>query len=78
MQEAPNITPVAPSRLDGADDLAAWLRELADEVVAGEIVELVCIANSREQMCHKSTTHFRDRWRMLGAIEHMKHNVLEG
>lgn len=77
MQEAPNITPLPQSRLDNAEELAAWLRELADEVASGAITELVCIANNREEYCYRSTTHFRDRWRMLGAIEHAKHNVLE-
>ncbi|RDC59770.1 hypothetical protein HME9302_00965 [Alteripontixanthobacter maritimus] len=57
---------------------AKYLRDMADDVEAGEITEFVVAANHRDDQCFSSFANFDDRWRILGALEYVKQSLVQG
>ena len=58
-------------------DNAKLLRDLADRVEAGDVVDFVVVGNDREEKAFMASGSFDDRWRMLGALEYAKQTVHE-
>lgn len=54
---------------------AAYLRDLADRVEAGEVPEIVVVYSDRVENGFASWGDFEDRWRLLGALEYAKAGV---
>jgi hypothetical protein len=77
-----NVTPISVVPID-AEQTAMWnagadfLRELADQMEAGEISEMVVVYNSLTERSFASFGHFEDRWRLLGALEDAKQSVAD-
>lgn len=62
----------AEARKANADEI----REFADQIERGEIIEWVFVANDRESQCFVNSSKFEDRWRMLGALEYARGPLL--
>lgn len=52
------------------------LRDMADAAERGEIVDLICVANSREEQGFMTLSEFENAWNMLGALEFAKARVV--
>ena len=72
-----SIRLVDKDRMELAAENAALLREYADRVERGEIVNLVLVCDNREDYCFERFGMFRDRFHMLGAIEYAKTAVFD-
>lgn len=72
------VLPFTPRHAEDWAEAARWLRELADRFEAGEIADMVCVVNDREDNAFVSFGHFEDRWRLLGALEYAKAPVDRG
>lgn len=59
-------------------EIAGELRELADKLEAGEVAELVVVANLRADGQFMRVAKFDDAWKALGAIEYAKMTVHRG
>lgn len=53
-------------------ELAQRLRDIADDLEAGKISELVVVAHDRSDGTYLTASDFEDRWRLLGALEYAK------
>ena len=63
---------------NGKPEVAEYLRELADMVDAGDVTDIVIVANNVSDNCYMRYANFDDRWKMLGAIEYAKDGVNHG
>lgn len=70
-----NIVKLTPPRMQRWAEAAAYLRELADRIDAGNISEIVVVFNDAEDSCFASWGEFQDRWRLYGALEYAKANI---
>jgi hypothetical protein len=61
----------------GDPDMAESLRELADRVESGEVRDCVVVYDDLTNKVFASSGTFRDRWRVLGALEYAKAKVNE-
>lgn len=60
----------------GDPDAARTLRDLADKVETGEVVDVIVVGNNINECCYETFAIWDDRWRMLGAIENAKSRIL--
>jgi hypothetical protein len=51
-------------------DRADSLREIADQVEAGDVTEYVIVGNDITDGNYFGLAGFEDRWRLLGALAH--------
>lgn len=63
----------AKERKESAD----IFRETADRIESGAITEFVVVANDTEEGVFVSKGVFKDRWRILGALEYAKQTIHE-
>jgi len=70
-----SVVPIDADKLDWCLSAANTLRDIADQMEAGEISEMVVVYNSLTERGFVSFGHFEDRWRMLGALEYAKQSV---
>ena len=70
-----SVVPIDPAKLEWHLSAANTLRDIADQMEAGEISEIVLVFNSLEERSFASFGHFEDRWRLLGALEYAKQSV---
>lgn len=72
------ITELKPRASEADKEIAADLRELADKLDAGEVSEIIVIANLRTEAMYQRISKFDDAWRALGALEYAKQTVHAG
>lgn len=68
---------VAALKRPGDPDFAATLREIADKVEAGDVREILVVANDQGENVFIGAGRFDDRWRILGALEYARGQVHE-
>ena len=66
---------VSPAQREKREDAAKWLRELAERILDGSVVDVVVVCNDVDGPFYQSWGHFDDRWRILGALEYAKQGV---
>lgn len=66
---------ITEAKQHGAE-IAATLREMADEAEKGAVSGLVVVAQLRDKNQYWTHSHFEDKWRLLGAIEYAKGEIL--
>ena len=75
MTTTPVIALVDRARMEKWREAAAYLRDLADQIEAGDISDLVVVHNNVAENFLASFGEFEDRWRLLGALEYAKAGV---
>lgn len=68
---------VAAFKRPGDLETATALREMADRVEAGDIRDVVVVADDQGAKVFWRVGTFDDRWRLLGALEYAKGKLLE-
>lgn len=71
------LASISDAMLEKRKEDARKLREMADQVEAGEVTEFVVVANNKAEVCFFAIGCFDDRWRILGALEYAKQTVHE-
>jgi len=61
----------------GDPECASRLRDLADKVEAGDVRDVVVVADDQGERAYWCTVMFNDRWKILGALEFAKSKVFE-
>ncbi len=59
-------------------EIAAELHELADRLAAGDVSEIVIVANIRADSSYMRVAKFDDAWKALGALEYARNAVHKG
>lgn len=75
MTDAPVIALVDRARMEKWREAARYLRDLADQIEAGDVSDLVVVHNNVAENFLASFGEFEDRWRLLGALEYAKAGV---
>ena len=70
-----SVVPIDADKLNACLEAADALRDIADQMEAGEISEIVIVYNDIAKRCFASFGQFEDRWRLLGALEYAKQSV---
>lgn len=72
------VVPLAdPDTAAWRKDAAEQLRDYADRMERGEISEMVVVLNDLENNGFERFGYFKDRWRLLGALEYAKTVVFD-
>lgn len=69
------VSAVSPEVAQRNAEAAAFFREFADRFEAGEILDCVVVWNDLAEKGYGTWGDFRDRWRILGALEYAKQGV---
>ena len=70
-----SIVPINRARMEKWREAAAYLRDLADQIEAGDISDVVIVCNNTAENFFTSFGEFEDRWRLLGALEYAKAGI---
>ena len=62
---------------EGDVGMAEWMREVADEVEAGTVTEIVVICNNVEDRCFYRKASFENSWKLLGALEYARYALFK-
>lgn len=74
---AARATPIIAARRQVIDEeFLEAVEALVARARAGEIIEVVIVANDSAGQCYHRMSDFRDAWRLLGALEYAKTTVL--
>ncbi len=57
-------------------DMVRVIEDILEEAKAGRIVDIVIVGTSAEEGSAFDVMLCKDRWRLVGLIEHAKHSVL--
>ena len=68
---------VAELKRTGNPDVADKLRQIADKIEAGELTEVIVVANAPERNSWYHYQHFDDQVRLIGACEFAKAAIFE-
>ena len=71
------LVSIADAGAEGRKANADEIREMADAIERGDIIEWVMVANDRENQVYVNHCEFQDRWRMLGALEYARSELLK-
>lgn len=71
------LVSIADAGAEGRKANADEIREMADAIERGDIIEWVMVANDRESQVYLNHSKFEDRWRMLGAFEYARSGLLK-
>jgi hypothetical protein len=63
------IRELKPKPSEGDLEIADSLRDLADKLEAGDVCEVVLVANLRAEGSYLRLSKFDDAWKLLGALE---------
>jgi hypothetical protein len=58
-------------------DMVRMIEDILEDAKAGRIVDIVIVGTSAEEGSAFDVMLCKDRWRLLGLIEHAKHSILE-
>lgn len=75
MTTTPVIALVDRARMEKWREAARYLRDLADQIEAGDVSDVVIVHNNTAENFLASFGEFEDRWRLLGALEYAKAGV---
>ena len=56
-------------------EIIRMLEELLEMAKAGDLMEFVCVGNLTSDGAYVRHSVFKDRWRLLGAIEYAKSSI---
>ena len=71
------LVSIADAGAEGRKANADEIREMADAIERGDIIEWVMVANDRAREVYVSHCEFPDRWRMLGALEYARSELMK-
>ncbi|OAN56937.1 hypothetical protein [Sphingobium sp. TCM1] len=71
------LVSIADAGAEGRKANADEIREMADAIERGDIIEWVMVANDRAREVYLNHSKFEDRWRMLGALEYARSGLLK-
>lgn len=71
------LVSIADAGAEGRKANADEIRDMADAIERGDIIEWVMVANDRASQVYMNHSKFEDRWRMLGALEYARSGLLK-
>jgi CO dehydrogenase nickel-insertion accessory protein CooC1 len=69
------IAEIKPRATEVDIKIAKDLRELADKLEAGDVSEIIIVANLRAEGQYQRVAKFDNAWKALGALEYAKQAV---
>ena len=72
------VSAVSPEVAQRNAEAAAFFREFADRFERGEVIDCVMVWSDLSEKAYGSWGDYKDKWRMLGALEFAKAGVANG